>query len=768
MRGPLLVGLLLSAAVAATPAAAATAPQSATGRVTGVVTAPDQARLSGATIAITNAASGWSVVVVTASHGGYSASSLPPGDYDIRVELAGFQAQAVRGVAVTGGANLEVNFTLPLGTITETVTVQGALVKDSVQSSEIRDSSARDIGEALSRLNGLSLVRKGAIANDIVLQGHQSRNLTVLIDGERIYGACPNGMDPAVFHADFAEVDHLEIAKGPFDVRHQGSLGGLVNVVTRSPGPGLHASPSFSAGSWGYVNPSVVGSWGTPRASVLGGYSYRAAEPYRDGSGELFTKYANYRPDAVNSQAFDIDTGWGRAYFSPSPGHSVQAAYTRQQAEHVLYPYLLMDGLTDNADRLNLSYAAARDGARVKAVSARAYYSAVEHWMTDALRVSSVGAAREYSMATEANTATAGGNVEVVIGGATAGVEAFRREWDATTTMAGSKYVPQYSIPFATTDHVGVFTDYERHLGDDTTLAAGGRFDYSRSAADSAKANTDLYFAYNGTRSTAATDTGASGKIRMTRQLGSNLDIQAGLGHTFRPPDPQERYFALKRMGNDWVGNPALRPTRNTGLQAGANYRHGRALATVSLSHDWVSDFVTVHGQPRINAVPGVMNPVARSYDNVDARLLTGEFSLTCPFTDRLFATASGAYTRGTKDTDPAAGITSPNVAEIPPASGTVSLRYDRAVAFAEAQGVFAADQDRVDTDLKEAPTPGYGVMNLRAGGQWKRVRLTIALDNVFNRLYVQHNSFQRDPYRTGVRVPEPGRNLYASLSYRF
>ena len=72
--------------------------------MTGVVKAPDEARLSGATMAITNAASGWSVVVVTASHGGYSASSLPPGDYDIKVELAGFQAQAVRGVAVTGGS----------------------------------------------------------------------------------------------------------------------------------------------------------------------------------------------------------------------------------------------------------------------------------------------------------------------------------------------------------------------------------------------------------------------------------------------------------------------------------------------------------------------------------------------------------------------------------------------------------------------------------------------------------------------------------------
>ena len=81
---------------------------------------------------------------------------------------------------------------------------------------------------------------------------------------------------------------------------------------------------------------------------------------------------------------------------------------------------------------------------------------------------------------------------------------------------------------------------------------------------------------------------------------------------------------------------------------------------------------------------------------------------------------------------------------------------------------MFAAAQDRVDTDLNEAPTPGYGLMHLRVGGELKKVRVTVALDNVFNRFYVQHNSFQRDPYRTGVRVPEPGRNLYASISYRF
>ena len=396
----------------------------------------------------------------------------------------------------------------------------------------------------------------------MVLHGYQSRNLTVLIDGERIYGACPNSMDPAVFHADFAEVDRLEVAKGPFDIRHQGSLGGLVNVVTRAPGEGFHGSPAVSAGSWGYINPSAVASWGTKGVSALGGYSYRTADPYRDGSGAPFTQYANYRPGEMDSTAFEVQTGWTRLYVSPRPNHAAQVSYTRQQADHVLYPYLQMDGLTDRADRLNLSYDVARDGGRVKSISARANYSAVDHWMTDALRVSSAGMPREYSMGTQANTATYGGHLEVVSGAVTTGIEAFRRGWDATTAMAGSKYVPQYSIPDATTDHVGVFTEYEGRFGDRTKLAAAGRFDYSHSAVDAAKANTDLYLAYNGTQSVSATDTGVSGKFRVTQQVGSNLEILAGVGHTFRVPDPVERYLALKRMGSDWVGNPALEPTQ--------------------------------------------------------------------------------------------------------------------------------------------------------------------------------------------------------------
>lgn len=752
-------------------AAAAQRPQASrasTGIVTGAVTAPDDARLPGTAVAIRNTATGWSVVVVAAADGTYSGSGIPPGDYDITAELTGFELQVVPDVHVRADEAARVDFKLALSTVRETVEVVGVLVRDSIEAAGIRESPARDIGEALSQMNGVAMVRKGAIANDIVLQGYQSRNLTVLIDGERIHGACPNGMDPVLFHADFAEVDHLEVGKGPFDVRHQGSLGGVINVVTRAPWAGLHANPSFAAGSSGYVNPSLTVSYGNARFSALGGYSYRSAAPYRDGTGTLFTQYANYRADTVDSTAFEARTGWVRLHAVPRENHSAQVAYTRQQADHVLYPYLLMDGVSDAAHRLSASYAIAREGGFVSVMSARAYHSRVDHWMTDELRVSSSGMPLAYSMATQAKTRTSGANVDLEILGSTVGVEAFRREWDSTTVMAGSKYAPQYAIPFVTIDSVGAFVDFRRPLSGSTTLEAGARLDYAHSAVDATKANTDLYFAYRGTRAAAVSDTGLSGKVRVIRRIGTHVELSGGIGRTVRVPDPQERFFGLKRMGTDWVGNPGLVPTVNTGVSAAVTYRHRALTTSFSASYDDLAGLVTLHPQSKLSTVAGVMNALARSYANVDGRMANAELSATWRVTDRLFATVNASYTRGTQRPKPEEGVSSVNIAEIPPSRASIVLRYDRAIFFGEAQGLFVGEQSRINADVMEAATAGYGVMNVRIGLKKKGIRVTLALDNLFDRQYLNYLSHQRDPFRTGVRVREPGRNLYANITYQF
>ena len=106
------------------------------------------------------------------------------------------------------------------------MSVVGEAPRATLEASELREMPAVDIGEALGWKAGLWRLRKGGIANEVVLRGLQSRDLNVLIDGQRVYGACPNHMDPAAFHVDFAEVDRVEVGKGPFDVKNQGGLGG--------------------------------------------------------------------------------------------------------------------------------------------------------------------------------------------------------------------------------------------------------------------------------------------------------------------------------------------------------------------------------------------------------------------------------------------------------------------------------------------------------------------------------------------------------------
>jgi iron complex outermembrane receptor protein len=39
---------------------------------------------------------------------------------------------------------------------------------------------------------------------------------------------------------------------------------------------------------------------------------------------------------------------------------------------------------------------------------------------------------------------------------------------------------------------------------------------------------------------------------------------------------------------------------------------------------------------------------------------------------------------------------------------------------------------------------------------------------NLLDRTYAPHLSYQRDPFRTGARVLDPGRSLYANASVRF
>jgi iron complex outermembrane receptor protein len=739
------------------------------GRATlwGAVLGPDGSRLPGAVVTLARREGGEARVAAGAL-GLYRASGLAPGTWDLTAESPGFAPAREGPIVLAAGESRQHDVRLALAPVSERLTVLSPVPEDSLEAPSIRESGARDLGEALASMPGVWPLRKGGIANDVVLRGLQSRDLNVLVDGGRVYGACPNCMDPPPSHVDFAEVDRVEIGKGPFDVRNQGGLGGVVNVVTRDPDPGLHASPSLSVGSFSYLNPTGTVSWGGERYSALGGFSWRAGRADRDGDGHRFTERANYRPEAVEARAFEIGTGWGRASWTPSVDTTAEISYTRQEADDVLYPYLLMDAVYDDTDRLSARFETRRLRRTVSLVTAQAYLTRVDHWMTDERRTSSLGAPRSYSMGTFAHALTWGGKFGGRIGRTTGGIEVYRRFWDARTELAGMQYASQPSIPGVRVDVLGAYADWSHILGDRVLVEAGARFDVGWSAADEGKARTDLAFAYFGTRETEHRDLLPSGKLKVSWRPVTGFQLALAVGHAARVPEASERYFSLVRLGTDWVGNPTLAPGRNSGVDVSVAWKRARFSLRGSVFVNRLDDYITVREAGRLEAAPGGVNARARTWANVDATLVGGEASGSLALASRLFLSGDLSWVRGSQKPRPEEGILSRELPEMPPLRARLGLRYDDGRLFAALDGLASSRQDRVNTDLNEEPTAGWAIANAALGVRKGPLALTFGATNLFDRTYAPHLSYQRDPFRTGVRVNDPGRSLYVNASGRF
>jgi iron complex outermembrane receptor protein len=102
----------------------------------------------------------------------------------------------------------------------------------------------------------------------------------------------------------------------------------------------------------------------------------------------------------------------------------------------------------------------------------------------------------------------------------------------------------------------------------------------------------------------------------------------------------------------------------------------------------------------------------------------------------------------------------------MPPLHGALGLRFDLDWVFVEVTERFAARQGRVDAGLSESETPAWAATDARAGIEYAGARLVFGAYNLLDEHYNSHLSYMRDPFATGTKVPELGRNLMVSLSY--
>lgn len=271
-----------------------------------------------------------------------------------------------------------------------------------------------------------------------------------------------------------------------------------------------------------------------------------------------------------------------------------------------------MDSPYDNADRINANWSFKDLTGLVKQIRAQTYSSQVKHRMTDELRTGGTGTSLGYSMAALAGSKALGTRLEAELTDTILGLEAYGRGWDVVNTMRMNlTYTAQPALPGVRVIAGGASAQHRRNIGR-FAITLGGRLDSAASEARSQTLNPDIYWAYHNPRSTSASDLNPSGNVRLTYLLPGGLVLFGGVGTGVRLPDPEERYYTLKRATSDWVGNPNLQPTRNNEVDLGINLRHRRFSLRPTLFYSRLSNFVALTLQPKLSPVMSVMNSAAR------------------------------------------------------------------------------------------------------------------------------------------------------------
>lgn len=131
------------------------AAQSPTGTVSGIVTDPTGATIVGAEVLVVNDATRVQFSGKTNDEGIYVIPNLLPGSYRIQVSKVGFKTIIKPDITVTVQAALAVNFALPLGAVSEVVTIQGGTPLVNTESGSVSTVIGHDLIEKLP-LNGRS------------------------------------------------------------------------------------------------------------------------------------------------------------------------------------------------------------------------------------------------------------------------------------------------------------------------------------------------------------------------------------------------------------------------------------------------------------------------------------------------------------------------------------------------------------------------------------------------------------------------------------
>ena len=238
--------------VVALAMAGAVGAQVNTVNMSGTVLDPQGLSVKGASLTITNQATGARRTATSDGIGHYEIVGLPPGNYSLTVEAQGFATLKISSLTLTLGVSAEFNPQVQLKTTSETVSVTAA--PDLVETSKT-DVSTTITGLQINDLpiNGrnyinFTLLNSQAARDDtpsigaaptsgLNFGGQRGRSNEVSVDGADAVDNSVNGVRATVSQE---AVQEFQVITSNYMPEYGRAMGGVVNIVTKSGSNQVH------------------------------------------------------------------------------------------------------------------------------------------------------------------------------------------------------------------------------------------------------------------------------------------------------------------------------------------------------------------------------------------------------------------------------------------------------------------------------------------------------------------------------------------------
>ncbi|TXH68399.1 MAG: TonB-dependent receptor [Lysobacteraceae bacterium] len=704
---------------------------------------------------------------------------------------------------------------------------------------------ASDTAAMLDAMPGVFVNQAGGVSGLPSIRGLADDRLRILVDGVEITASCPNHMNPALSYVAPGEVARIVVYPGIAPVSKGGdSIGGSIVIETAPPSFSAAGEGWRMSGELGAFYRSNGEAYGANASAVLTGERFRAryagstarADDYRAGGDfkdYAFTGRAGHalERDEVGSTGFvahnqklELAYRWGE--------HLLEAKLGWQSIPEQGFPNQRMD-LTDNRqDRFNLRYLGDFEWGRLEL---RGYRETLDHAMdfgadkrywygmasggasptggqANACAPLGPSCAAGMPMITRSETSAFSADAELKLDGEDAlriGLEHRRYRLDDVWPPSGAMMWPGefWNIRDGRRDRAAAYAEWERHIGARSVVELGVRHERVRTDAGEVRGydpasnmmasyqmrDAALFNARDRARSDANWD--ASAIFRYAHD--ARTDLALGLARKTRSPGLYERYpwstWSMAAVmnnfvgdGNGYIGNPDLRPERAVTVSATLDWhaQDRRWEMQFTPYYTRIADYIDAQQWNAATNAP-VAAPTPRAfvvlrYLNQHARMFGFDLSGKAALAETDF----GAFgLEGELSwSDPENTRSGDNLYHQMPLHGRLTLTQ-RKGGWRNALEVVGVDRkDSVSRVRNEVPTAGYGLVNLRLGYEWPRVRVDLGVDNLFDRLYAlptggaylgQGTTMSINPPtpnypRWGVAVPGPGRSIQAAVKLTF